>query len=97
MNILGKVTKSLAWRLGSSASVRCFASSSQKNQKTESLTIEPEDDLYLTNLKSEFNELYSTNYNTKIPGHATAKDTKYYSLRREVGKFFSLCSLIKYP
>ena len=53
-----------------------------------SLTIEPTNDLYETFLKEEFTNIYSTNYQSKIPGFATSKGTKYYSLRRQIGNYW---------
>ena len=58
-----------------------------KVEQVESLTVETTHDLYETYLKEEFTNLYSTSYQSKIPGYATSKGTKYYSLRRHIGKF----------
>ena len=85
MNILRKLSKSSCPSRVLNLS-QCLFSSSKKDKKIESLAIEPEDDLYLSYLKNEFTDLYTTNYKTKIPGYATQKDTKYYSLRKEIGE-----------
>lgn len=88
MNILAKASKKLSTQ-ASSLAVRCFSTTPKHKHGTESLAVEPEDDLYLTKLKNEFNEIYSTNYKTKIPGHATPQDTKSYSLRGKLGEIFA--------
>jgi len=62
--------------------IRYFSTTEQ----VESLAIEPTNDLYLTYLKEEFTNLYSTGYQQRIPGYATPKSTKYYSIRKDLGK-----------
>jgi len=54
-------------------------------QQVESLAIEPTHDLYLTFLKEEFTNLYSSGYQQRIPGYANHKSTKYYSIRKDIG------------
>ena len=56
-----------------------------KVEKVESLAIEPKNELFSTYLKEEFTNLYATGYQQKVPGHATTKGTKYYSLRKDTG------------
>ena len=76
------------WRNFAKNSRRSFSNCSNncsKNDKGNSLKNEPSDDLYLNYLKEEFLSIYSTNYENKVNSFATAKGTKIYSLRKEIG------------
>ena len=80
MRIWNKISKNLA-----KTSTQSFSKNFSTNDKVTSLKIEPSDDLYLNYLKEEFSSIYSTNYENKISSFATAKATKIYSLRKEIG------------
>ena len=53
------------------------------SHNTASHTIEITDDLYLTENKENYNNLYKPGYADRIKGHATAESTLNYSERRD--------------
>ena len=74
-------------RIKSLDSVSVIAKSFATKEKSgvESLAIEPTDDLYDTYQKEDFKRLYLPGYQKRIPGFASTKGTKYYSLRSDIG------------
>ncbi len=63
--------------------------STKEKNGVESLAIEPSDDLFEIYQKEEFKRLYLPGYQKRIPGFASTKGTKYYSLRSDTGNLIS--------